>query len=158
MSQQEKNTTISMNHQEVLRYLPHRSPFLLVDRVESLVSGKEIHAIKAVSGIDPYFEGHFPGNPLFPGVYIIEGLAQAAGILCFKTQELLGHDFEKKCVLTGVQEAKFRKPVLPGDTLHYKVTVEKSRGPFFWLNGTALVDQQVVAEVKLSAMMGSPKS
>ena len=143
---------------EICRCIPHRPPFLFVDKVLEIKFDESVHAIKCISALDPYFEGHFPGNPIFPGVYIIEGLAQATGILLAKTLESQGPDKITQCLLTGVQDARFRRQVVPGDVLHYHATVQKARGPFYWFSGTAKVDGQVVAEVKLSAMLGTTKT
>lgn len=144
-----------MTWEEIIDTLPHRPPLLLVDRVVELIPDEHVHALKCISGLDPYFAGHFPDQPLFPGVYIIEGIAQASGILCFKTLIARGLKPEKKCVLTTVDSAKFRKPVVPGDVLHYYARIERSRGPFVWIAGEAKVNDEVVAEIKLSAMVGN---
>lgn len=152
----EDSRGISMSYQEVADTLPHRPPLLLVDKVVDLRTGESIHAIKCISALDPYFAGHFPAQPMFPGVYIVEGLAQASGILCFKTLEAQGETPVKECVLTSIESAKFRRPVVPGDVLHYHARIERSRKPFVWISGEAKVDGELVAEVKLSAMIGSP--
>jgi len=151
-------TDCLMDYQQIIDILPHRPPLLLVDRVIELQTGPKghIHATKCISGLDPYFAGHFPGNPLLPGVYIIEGLAQASAILCFKSLYSTFTEVERKCVLTGIDEAKFRRPVVPGDVLHYYAQIERSRGSFCWMTCSAKVDGEVVAEAKLSAMVGSP--
>lgn len=147
---------MKLDWQEIVDTLPHRPPLLLVDRVENLIPGEMVHAIKCISSLDPYFAGHFPEQPMFPGVYIIEGLAQASALLCFKTMAARGEAPAKKCVLTSVDSAKFRKPVVPGDVLHYFARIEKSRGNFVWIAGEAKVGNEVVAEVKLAAMIGNP--
>lgn len=145
-----------MDHNDIANCLPHRAPILLVDRVLEMKLGESIHATKCVSALDPYLAGHFPGNPVVPGVYLIEGLAQASAILSFKTLENAGgKDFERVCLLTGVDEVRFRKPVVPGDVIHYHAKQEKIRFPFVWFTGEIKVDNEVVAQMKISAMLGS---
>jgi len=129
--------------------IPHRYPFLLVDRVIEIDGGKRVVGIKNVSMTDPNLQGHFPGNPIFPGVFIVEGLAQAAAILGYATK---GAPLDS-CLLTGVKNAKFRKPVIPGDTLTHDVEILKSKGSFFWFKATGLVDGKIVAECELSAQI-----
>jgi 3-hydroxyacyl-[acyl-carrier-protein] dehydratase len=129
--------------------IPHRYPFLLVDRVTEVVDGEKVVAIKNISMSDPNLQGHFPGNPIFPGVFIVEGLAQAAAILGYASK---GAALES-CLLTGVKNAKFRKPVIPGDTLTYEVEVLKSKGAFYWFKATGLVDGNIVAQCELSAQI-----
>jgi 3-hydroxyacyl-[acyl-carrier-protein] dehydratase len=145
-----------MKYAEICELLPHRPPFLLVDRVLDLKVEESIHAIKCVSALEPYFPGHFPESPIVPGVLIVEGMAQASAILCFMTMKERNQEVEKKCMLTGIEESRFRKPVVPGDTIHYFVKILKARGPFVWFSGEAHVDGESVAEVKFSAMMGNP--
>lgn len=147
---------ITMDYNDIIGVLPHRPPLLLVDRVLDLRLGETIQAIKCISGLDPYFAGHFPNQPMFPGVYIVEGLAQASAILCFKTFAAKGQGVTNQCVLTGVEGARFRKPVVPGDVLHYFCKLEKSRGNFVWITGEARVNDEVVAEAKITAMIGNP--
>lgn len=146
---------LKLDYGEILQLLPHRPPFILVDRVELLVPDTSIHAIKCVSGLDPHFQGHFPDMAILPGVLIIEGLAQASGILAMKSRRLRGEAVEAKCMLTGVENARFRKPVLPGDVLHYHARLTRARGNFAWFDGHAEVDGAQVAEVSFSALIGS---
>lgn len=153
----ETRSETSLDIRGIMQAIPHRPPLLLVDRVVEIIHGEFIHASKCVSALDPYFQGHFPDNPVFPGVYVIEGMAQATAILWVKTLEHRGLPAAKACLLTGVQEAKFRRQVVPGDVLHYFAKLEKHRGQFFWFSGTAKVDGEVVAEVKFSAMLGNPQ-
>lgn len=147
-----------LNYEQICELLPHRPPLILVDRVLELVPGEFIHAIKCISALDPYFAGHFPGMPVLPGVYIIEGLAQSSAIMCFREWQLAGVQFEHKCLLTSVDEARFRRPVVPGDVLHYHTKFEKSRGHFGWFSGIAKVGDDIVAEAKFSAQLSSPLS
>ncbi|MET0365522.1 MAG: 3-hydroxyacyl-ACP dehydratase FabZ, partial [Sphingobium sp.] len=110
----------------VMAALPHRYPMLLVDRVVSIVPHESIHAIKAVSINEPFFQGHFPGRPIMPGVLIVEAMAQAAGILAFETLGLVGSG--KLVYFMGIEEAKFRQPVEPGCILDFHIDVVKMRG------------------------------
>jgi 3-hydroxyacyl-[acyl-carrier-protein] dehydratase len=142
-----------MDIQAVLAQLPHRYPFLLVDRVIECVPGKRIHAIKNVTINEPFFQGHFPQYPVMPGVLIIEGLAQTAGALCVNS---LGEDYKTELVyFMGIDRAKFRKPVLPGDQLHYHVRKIRNRGRVWRFFGEAKVDGQTVAEAEISAMLAN---
>lgn len=146
-----------LNYTEICELLPHRPPLILVDRVLDIdYEALSIHAIKCVSPLDPYFAGHFPNMPMFPGVYIIEGLAQSSAVMCFQNFVRLGVAWERKCMLTTVEEAKFRKPVVPGDVIHYHTKFERSRGTFVWFSGVAKIDGEVVAEAKFSALLATP--
>jgi len=143
-----------LNYQQIVALLPHRAPLLLVDRVIAIdFEAMTIEATKCVSSLDPVFEGHFPGNPMVPGVYMVEGLAQASALLCFEYFTAHGVEFTPRCLLTGIDEARFRKPVVPGDVLHYHVKYERSRGMFAWFVGQATVDGEVCAEAKFSALL-----
>ena len=135
----------------VLDRLPHRYPFLLVDRVEEIVLGKSIRAIKAVSANEPYFQGHFPGRPIMPGVLIIEALAQAAGILAVETLDLAGTG--KLVYFMGIDGAKFRSPVEPGCLLTLEVELTQTRGTVCKFSGKALVDGKVAAQADCTAMI-----
>ena len=134
----------------ILSVLPHRYPFLLVDRVLEAEPGKRIVAIKNVTINEPYFNGHFPGRPVVPGVLLIEGMAQAGGLL------LLGDvaDRSKKLLyFAAIEEAKFRRPVVPGDQIRYEIEVLRLRSTFCKLAGKVVVDGQVAAEALLSSAM-----
>ncbi len=138
---------------EISRILPHKYPFLLVDRVDSMVAGESIEAYKNISISDHVFQGHFPGHPIYPGVLIIEGMAQAGGVLAFKssTNE---NEFDNKVVyFMSIEKAKFRSPVVPGDKLIYKLSVLKHKGNIWVLDGRAYVDDKLVAEAELKAMI-----
>lgn len=137
-----------MDIQAVLAQLPHRYPFLLVDRVIECIPGERIHAIKNVSINEPFFGGHFPGRPVMPGVLILEALAQAAGILAFKTAGVVPDD-KSLFYFVGIDDARFRRPVVPGDQLVLKATLERAiRG--IWRFGTvAEVDGKEVAAAKM---------
>jgi 3-hydroxyacyl-[acyl-carrier-protein] dehydratase len=131
----------------IQKCIPHRYPFLLIDRVLEAVPHERIVATKNVSFSEPLLQGHFPGNPVFPGVLIVEAIAQAAAVL--------GHlSYEKgltSCLLTEVSSARFRRQVVPGDVMKFDCRVLKKREPFFWFECNCTVDGELTAEVKLSA-------
>lgn len=137
-----------MDIYEILEYLPHRYPFLLIDRVLSYEPGKEIVALKNVSINEPFFVGHFPHHPVMPGVLVIEAMAQAAAILTFKT---LGTKPDDKSVyyFAGIDGARFKKPVSAGDQLIFKVSVLRTMRGVWKFAAVAEVDGQVVAEAEL---------
>ena len=127
---------------EILEILPHRFPFLLIDRVIDLQPGIN----------EQIFQGHFPGHPIYPGVMIIEGMAQAGGVLAFKSTT--DEDLSNKVVyFMTIDKAKFRQPIRPGDRLEYRLNVLKHRGRIWVLKGEALVDDKVAAEAELQAMI-----
>ncbi len=130
--------------------LPHRYPFLLVDRVLELEPGKRIVAIKNVTLNEPYFVGHFPGHPVMPGVLLVEGMAQAAGLLLLHDREDREHNL---VYFAAIEQARFRRPVVPGDQIRYEVEVLKLRQSYSKLDGKALVDGKVVAEAICSSAM-----
>ncbi len=137
--------------QGILACLPHRFPFLLVDRVLELVPGERIVALKNVTINEPFFPGHFPGRPVMPGVLIVEALAQAGGILALRTT---GECLEGKLLLfRGIERVKFRKPVVPGDQLFLHVQVERRRQGFWAFESEARVEDEVVTEAHLSAVI-----
>ena len=132
---------------EIFSILPHRYPFLLIDRVVELEPGESIKAIKNVTINEPFFQGHFPGHPVMPGVLIIEAMAQAGGILAFKSA-----DVENKLVyFMGIDKAKFRRPVVPGDRLELVLKVTKQRSTIWAFKGEAFVDGNRVAGAELMA-------
>lgn len=134
------------NIQEIMDCLPHRYPFLLVDRIVEFEKLKRIVAIKNVTMNEPFFQGHFPGFPIMPGVLIIEALAQAGGFLVFKT---LPNREEKLVFFMGIEKARFRKPVRPGDQLRLEMTVVRVKSRVGRLKGKAYVDGTVVAEAEI---------
>ncbi len=150
----DSKTACVLDHKGIEELLPHRYPLILVDRVLEVDGIKSIHALKAIGGTEPVFQGHFPGESVWPGVYIIEGLAQASAVLVFHHLKNKGRLDSNRCLLTGVEDARFRRPVVPGDVLHYYVTLERVRNRFAWYSGIAKVDSEVVAEAKFSAMLG----
>jgi 3-hydroxyacyl-[acyl-carrier-protein] dehydratase len=134
---------------EILSLLPHAYPFLLVDRVLEYEPGKKIVGIKNVTFNEPFFPGHFPGNPVMPGVLIVEAMAQTAGILAFKTHP----DMHGKVFFIGIDEARFRKPVTPGDQLRMVLEVVKHRKEIWVFDGIAYVDDVKVAEARIMATL-----
>lgn len=137
-----------MDIHEILAHLPHRYPFLLVDRVLEIEPGKSIHAYKNVTINEPFFVGHFPHHPVMPGVLIMEALAQAAGILSFKSMD------EKPSADTvfyfaGIDDARFKKPVMPGDQLHLHVEIERHMRGVWKFIAEARVDGELAASAKL---------
>ena len=138
----------------VLKLLPHRYPFLMLDRIYDMDGDSSCIGVKNVTINEPFFQGHFPQYPVMPGVLIIEGLAQTAGALCVHH---LGASYKPQLVyFMGIDRAKFRKPVLPGDHLHYHVRKIRSRGRAWRFYGEAKVNGQVVAEAEVSAMILDP--
>ena len=140
---------------DIQNILPHRYPFLLVDRITKLTPGEYIEGLKNVSISEPVFQGHFPGHPIYPGVMIIEGMAQAGGVLAFKSMNIESQEeIENKVVyFMSIDNAKFRAPVTPGDQLIYKLSVIKNKGPVWQLDAKAYVDDKVVAQAELKAMI-----
>ena len=135
----------------ILKLLPHRYPFLLVDRIIEMDGDNSCIGIKSVSINEPFFPGHFPDFPVMPGVLIIEGLAQTAGALCVHS---LGDNYKPTIVyFMGIDKAKFRRPVVPGDQLHYHVRKIRSRGRAWRFFGEAKVNGKPVAEAEISAMI-----
>lgn len=140
---------------EIQKILPHRFPFLLVDRVVDIKEGESIEAFKNITITDQVFQGHFPGHPVYPGVLIIEGMAQAGGVLAFKSMSS-GEQKESKdkvVYFMSIDKAKFRNPVRPGDRLVYRLNVLKHRGNIWLLEGKSYVDEKLVAEAELKAMI-----
>jgi 3-hydroxyacyl-[acyl-carrier-protein] dehydratase len=136
---------------EILARIPHRYPFLLVDRAEDYRPNESIVGIKCVTFNEQFFQGHFPGNPVMPGVLIIEALAQTGAILMSKS---LNVDVEGKAIMfMSVDEARFRQPVRPGDVLRMHVEVLKVRGDIFKFKGRAMVGDKVVAQAEFAAMV-----
>lgn len=141
------NLTFPMDAAAIMACIPHRHPFLLIDRVLEAVPHERIVALKAVSFSDPALSGHFPGNPVMPGVLMVEAVAQAAAVLGHLSYE---HGLST-CYLTEVSKARFRRQVTPGDVLRFDVKVIKRRRPFFWFEAEATVEGETVLEVALSA-------
>ncbi len=138
--------------QAIMEFLPHRYPFILVDRILDLVPGEKITALKNVTINEPFFQGHFPTFPIMPGVLIVEAMAQTAGILALESMPV-----EKRgapIFFMGMDKVKFRKPVVPGDQLVFEVRILKFRSKVVKAFGQALVESNVVAEAELTATLG----
>ena len=147
--------TYSLDVEAVMARLPHRYPFLMVDRVLEVVPGKSLVAVKNVTSNEAYFQGHFPGHPVMPGVLIIEALAQAGGILAWESAK--GEEQLWILYLVGVEETRFKQIVRPGDQLMLHVELEKRRRSLWRFVARAEVDGKVVAETKI-LMADGPKS
>jgi len=142
-----KDNEVIFDVQEIMQFLPHRYPFLLIDRIVEFEDLKRIVAIKNVTFNEPFFQGHFPGVPIMPGVLIVEAMAQAGGVLVFKTLP----EREKKLVFfMGIESAKFRKPVRPGDQLRIEMDVVRVKSRVGKLRGKAFVDGSLVAEAGIT--------
>jgi 3-hydroxyacyl-[acyl-carrier-protein] dehydratase len=142
----------SMDIHEILKHLPHRYPFVLIDRVISLELGKEITALKNVSVNEPYFPGHFPYHPVMPGVLIVEAMAQAAAILSFKTMGSMPND-DSVYYFAGIDSARFKKPVSPGDQIILNVKIDRILKGIWKYNGVARVDGVIVAEAQMMCIL-----
>jgi len=139
---------------EIQKILPHRYPFLLIDRVEELIPEKSIKAYKNVTIGEQIFQGHFPGHPIYPGVMILEGMAQAGGVLAFKSMNMTNEEAAQKVVyFMSIDGAKFRAPVRPGDKLEYHMNVVKHKGSIWVLAGKAYVGDVLMSEAELKAMI-----
>jgi len=145
---QENNLARSMEITDIMRHLPHRYPFLLVDRVLELVPGEKVVAIKNVTMNEPHFPGHFPHHPVMPGVLIIEALAQAAGLLAFKTADKEpGPD--TVIYFVGIDNARFKRPVVPGDQLRLEAEITKNMRGIWKFTARAMVGDQLACEAEL---------
>jgi 3-hydroxyacyl-[acyl-carrier-protein] dehydratase len=140
---------------EIMNTLPHAYPFLLVDRIIEIEPGKRIVGIKNVTYNEPFFPGHFPGLPIMPGVLIVEAMAQTAGILAFKS--VPSEDAGKPVYFLGLDNVRFRKPVVPGDQLRLELEVTRHRQSIWGFKGKAFVEDKLVAEADLLAMLGEEK-
>ena len=140
-----------MGIEEILKALPHRYPFLLIDRIINIRGDESAIGIKHVTFNEPHLQGHFPGNPIFPGVLLLEGMAQTGGAVCVlasqQSQEAV------RVYLMTIDKAKFRKPVVPGDTIEYHITKKTRRRNMWWFRGEAKVAGQLVAEADVGAMI-----
>jgi 3-hydroxyacyl-[acyl-carrier-protein] dehydratase len=135
--------------ERILRILPHRAPFLLIDRVVELVPRERARALKCVSYNEPFFPGHFPGHPIMPGVLIIEAMAQLTGVLAYASEPFDTN--QKVMYFLGIDKAKFRHPVVPGDRLELAVEVVQRRSNIWKTRGTAIVDGKDCAEAEILA-------
>jgi len=139
----------TLDIKEIIRLLPHRYPFLLVDRIIEGQKGKKMIGLKNVSMNEPFFQGHFPSDPIMPGVLILEGMAQVGGILAYYSiPEMIG---EKLIYFAGIDKVRFRRPVVPGDQLLFEMTVIKQKGKIWKMTGKAMVDSELVTEAEFMA-------
>jgi 3-hydroxyacyl-[acyl-carrier-protein] dehydratase len=147
----QKTTPVDMDRARIMQMIPHRDPFLMIDRVIHARAGESAVGVKDVTPDEYYFKGHFPQRPVMPGVLIIEAMAQTAAVLVVHT---LGPDFEGKLVyFMSVDKARFRRPVVPGETLHIHVTCQRNRGNVWKFDGKAKVDGKLCAEATFAAMI-----
>jgi 3-hydroxyacyl-[acyl-carrier-protein] dehydratase len=139
---------------EIQEILPHRYPFLLIDRILEFEVDKRIVGLKNVTINEPFFQGHFPGHPIMPGVLILEAMAQTGGVLAMRSAEAAGMDIKQKVIyFMTIDKAKFRKPVIPGDQIRFELDLVKSRSTIMGFKAKALVDGAAVAEAELMAMI-----
>ena len=143
-----------LNIDQIKKLIPHRAPMLLIDRVENIVQDTEATGIKAVSGNEPYFVGHFPDFPVMPGVLIVEAIAQTASVMVAATTP--GFTNDKLVFFTTIEKARFRQPVRPGDLIVMRVVKTAAKGPLWKFKGTAKVAEELVAEVEFGAMIVDP--
>jgi UDP-3-O-[3-hydroxymyristoyl] N-acetylglucosamine deacetylase/3-hydroxyacyl-[acyl-carrier-protein] dehydratase len=139
-----------LNINDIMNYLPHRYPFLLIDRIVEFEENKRVVGIKNVTINEPFFQGHFPGHPIMPGVLLIEAMAQAGGVLALKSDP---DPSNKVLYFMSIDKAKFRKPVIPGDQVRFELDLIKQRATIRSFRGVALVDGAVVAEAEMMAMI-----
>jgi 3-hydroxyacyl-[acyl-carrier-protein] dehydratase len=142
----------ALNAEQIQKLLPHRYPFLLVDRIEQIRGDEFCVGIKNVTVNEPFFPGHFPGRPVMPGVLLLEGMAQTAGAICALARQGL----ERKhgvVFFLSVDKARFRRPVVPGDQVEFHMTKLKQRGTWWWFSGESKVGGRVVCEAELGAMI-----
>ena len=139
------------NIDEIKRLIPHRYPFLLIDKVINIVKNESATGIKNVTVNEPYFEGHFPSSPVLPGVLQIESMAQTAAVLVAKSLDI--SDSNALVLLTTIDNAKFRRPVTPGDVMSLSITVQKMRNKIWKFEGVVIVDSKKMSECEFSAMM-----
>lgn len=146
---------MTMDVVEIQKIIPHRYPFLLLDRVTDITENESLIGFKNVTIGDNVFQGHFPGHPIYPGVMILEGMAQAGGILAFKSMgDMTEEEAANKVVyFMSIDKAKFRSPVKPGDRLEYRISVIKNKGAIWMLDGKAYVDDVLVSQAELKAMI-----
>ena len=146
---------LPLYYQDIVKVLPHRYPFLLVDRITELEPGKRIVGLKNVTINEPFFQGHFPDNPIMPGVLIIEAMAQEGGVLAgFSLPEMVEKDGEKTLFFMSMDKVKFRKPVVPGDQIVFELKPLRTGTRVWKMAGKAYVESDLVAEAELVAALG----
>jgi 3-hydroxyacyl-[acyl-carrier-protein] dehydratase len=139
---------MELNVRQIMELLPHRYPFLLVDRIDEIVPGERIVGTKNVTINEPFFQGHFPGHPIMPGVLIIEAMAQVGGVFASVADK---ENQGKVTYFVGIDKAKFRRPVVPGDVLRFELSIVSSRRGIYVFEGKAYVGDKVAAEAELKA-------
>ncbi len=148
----DSETPLKLDILDILKLLPHRYPFVMVDKITALVPGETICGIKNVTINEPFFQGHFPEQPVMPGVMILEGMAQTGGVLAFHSKpEMIG---EKLLYFAGIDNVRFRKPVLPGDQLTYEMKLGKMKRGVMLMEGSASVGDHLVTQANLMASFG----
>jgi UDP-3-O-[3-hydroxymyristoyl] N-acetylglucosamine deacetylase/3-hydroxyacyl-[acyl-carrier-protein] dehydratase len=152
---QQEGPQMTFDIESLMKILPHRYPFLLIDRIIALDPGKIVHAIKNVTINEPFFQGHFPGQPIFPGVLILEAMAQAGGFLVLNS---IDNPESKLMYFTGINKSRFKKTVIPGDQMHFEVTLDKFRLGTCKISGTAKVNDTIVAEAEMMASVVDRRS
>jgi 3-hydroxyacyl-[acyl-carrier-protein] dehydratase len=148
----EKKADRVLDIQGIMKLIPHRYPFIMIDRILELTLGEKIVALKNVTINEPFFQGHFPENPIMPGVLIVEAMAQAGAVLAAKSLDKEFHD--SLIYFMGIDKVKFRKPVTPGDQVIFELKFLKLRTKVFKMAGIAYVDKKIVAEAELMATFG----
>lgn len=150
-----------LNVEDIKKIIPHRYPFLMIDRVENLEPGKSCVAFKNVTNNEWFFQGHFPNYPIMPGVLIIEAMAQAAGVLAFATlidEKVCEPGSSDFVYFTSIENAKFKQPVVPGDVIRFEISIDQRRGNKFWkFNGKAFVGDKLTDEADFRAMIPESK-
>ena len=146
---------VPLNYADIIKILPHRYPFLLVDRITELELGERVVGIKNISANEPFFQGHFPGNPIMPGVLIIEAMAQVGGVLArLSVPGMMEKESEGSIFFMSMDKVKFRKPVVPGDQITFELKALRTGSRVWKMAGKAFVDGDLVAEAELVAAIG----
>lgn len=146
---------LPLKYEDIIKILPHRYPFLLVDKVIEMEMGKRVVGIKNVTANEPFFEGHFPGNPIMPGVLIIEAMAQVGGVLArLSVPDVMEREDMGEIFFVSMDKVKFRKPVVPGDQIRFENEALRTGGRIWKMAGKAFVDGELVAEANLVAVIG----